>query len=136
MESEECAAVTLLFGGPGGLAPLASGPRLAGGACIWRSPVSLRSTVAPRAKPRITSNQRDFSGTLLVTKEYEGPGRQPSPVSPPVSLFSVPLSVQLLQFIFPSPGFFVAQAVEVWYNKPVSPHHGGHRLRQNRRKRV
>ena len=57
---------------------------VAGGACIWRSPVSLRSTVAPRAKPRITSEQRDFSGTLLVTKEYKGHGNLPFPYHPHV----------------------------------------------------
>ena len=39
---------------------------------------------APRAKPRIGSKQRDFSGTLLVTKEYEGCGGLPFPVQAPV----------------------------------------------------
>ena len=71
--------------GSRGTGPLGRGPRLAGSrlpsglrrtafavagsACIWRSPVSLRSTVAPRAKPRITSNQRDFSRFLFWSQK-------------------------------------------------------------------
>ena len=81
---------SLLFGGPGGLAPLASGPRLAGsrlpsglrrtalavagGACIWRSPFSLTLKCGPtRQTPHHLEPAGLFSVPLLVTKEEQPP---------------------------------------------------------------
>ena len=108
-----------LWGGSRGTGPPGRGPRLAGsrlpsglrrtalavagGACIWRSPVSLRSTVAPRAKPRITSNQRDFSRSFFWSQKRNNltAGSRPrlarefeSNLSKTRSVFAVPHNVR------------------------------------------
>ena len=59
-------------------APNPASPRTSG--TFLGSSFGHKRGTTPGRLPFPVSPQRDFSGTLLVTKEYEGPGRQPFPV--------------------------------------------------------